>query len=85
MGFAAVIVVLVAVWAVLLGAAYAARRAGLSRARSRAAVVGCYAVLAALALSRLGLNGRGLLGVTGMLVPLLVALVLLARPGRTTR
>ncbi len=83
MAFAAAAVV--AIWGVLLAAAFAAWAAGLSRAWSIAVVVGCYAVLAALALRQLGINGRGLLGIAGMLVPLLVAIALVARPRRKVR
>ncbi len=80
MGF--VVVSVIVVWAGLLGTAYLCRGVlGLGRGRSIALVMCCYALFAALAVERLGVSGRGLLGVAGMGVPLLAACGLIAASG----
>ena len=73
-------IAIVTAWASLLGTAYAARAAGLRRATSVAAVAGCYAVLAALALLWLGWDAQGWLGAGGMLLPYAAATLLLTGP-----
>ena len=62
-----------AVWAALLGTAYAARALGVGAMAGIAAVSIVYIVLAASTLLWLGTGRSGWLGVTGMLVPLLIA------------
>lgn len=77
---------IVVVWAVLLGAAYLCRVAGgLSRQSSAAAVIGSYLILSALALSWFGLNGAGILGVFGMLLPCAVAIGIAMIPSKVLR
>ena len=76
-------IAIVAVWVVLFGAAYLARRVGgLSKRRSAAIVMGSYLGLSALALAWFGLNRTGLLGVTGMLLPCVAGLGMVAYPTR---
>ena len=71
------------VWAVLLGAAYLARGVlGLRRLPSLALVAACYAVLAGIALDIVGWSGRGLLAISGMLVPLAIGCALATMTGR---
>ena len=77
------IAAVVVVWAVLFGAAYLARMVGgLSKKRSAAAVVGSYLGLSALALAWFGLNRTGLLSMTGMLLPCVAALGMIAYPAK---
>ena len=77
------ITAIVVVWVVLFGAAYLARMAGgLSKGRSAAIVIGSYLGLSALALAWFGLNRTGLLSVTGMLMPCVAALGMVAYPTR---
>lgn len=77
------IAAVVVVWVVLFGVAYLARMVGgLSKGRSAVAVVGGYLGLSALALAWFGLNRTGLLSVTGMLLPCVAALGMIAYPAR---
>ena len=70
-------VVIVAVWACLLGTAYIARAiARLSRVRSALVVGAAYLVLCALDMAWFGLNQTGFLGAFGMLLPCAAAVVL---------
>jgi hypothetical protein len=75
---------IIAIWAVLLAAAYLSRMVfGFGPARSAVVVAGSYAVLSALVLAWLGLNRTGVIAASGMLVPCAVALWLAtAAPGR---
>lgn len=77
------IIAIVVVWVVLFGAAYLTRMVGgLSKGRSAAIVMGGYLGLSALALAWFGLNRTGLLSVTGMLLPCVAALGMIAYPVR---
>ncbi len=73
------ITAVVVAWAVLFGAAYLSRMVGgLSKGRSGAVVMGSYLGLSALALAWFGLNRTGLLSLTGMLLPCVAALGMIA-------
>lgn len=77
------IIAIIVVWVVLFGTAYLARMVGgLSKGRSAAIVVGSYLGLSALALAWFGLNRTGLSGATGMLLPCVAALGMIAYPIR---
>ena len=80
---AIVMTAVIVVWVVLFGAAYLARMVGgLSKGRSAVVVIGGYLGLGALALAWFGLNRTGLLSVTGMLLPCIAALGMVAYPTR---
>jgi hypothetical protein len=77
-----VIVIIVAVWGVLLGAAYLSRvTAGCSKRSSTAIVTGSYVALAVLSFSWFGFTTNGALGALGMSLPYAAAIgiVLTAR------
>ena len=75
-----VIVLIASVWALLVGAAFVGRGAGLSRIALIALVTSIYAALAAGAFIALGATMQECLGAFGMLLPFAVALFLGCMP-----
>ena len=72
-----VVTAIAAAWALLMGAAYCARRAQGSSRTARVAIVACaYACCAVATLIWLGPGQAGLLGITGLLLPAAVALAI---------